>query len=114
MPSDRPKLPTDAIELYNRYIHGEISRRAFLNGAKRFAVAGLTAGAIVEALMPNYALAQQVSKTDERITGSYATVPSPKGTGASRAISSVPSAPTPETRPRPNCRAFSSCTRIGA
>jgi carboxymethylenebutenolidase len=82
MPSDRPKLPTDAIELYNRYIHGEISRRAFLNGAKRFAVAGLTAGAIVEALMPNYALAQQVSKTDERITGSYATVPSPQGNGS--------------------------------
>jgi carboxymethylenebutenolidase len=82
MHSERPKLPTEAIELYNRYIHGEITRRDFLNGAKRFAVAGLTAGAIVEALMPNYALAQQVSKTDERITGSYATVPSPQGNGS--------------------------------
>ena len=71
MHPERPRLPSEAIELYNRYIHGEISRRDFLNGAKRFAVAGLTAGTIVEALMPNYALAQQVSKTDDRIKASY-------------------------------------------
>ena len=44
MDQDKPKLPNEAIELYNRYIHGEISRRDFLNGVKRFAVAGLTVG----------------------------------------------------------------------
>ena len=83
MHPDKPKLPIEAIELYNRYIHGEISRRDFLNGASRFAVAGLTAGAIVEALTPNYALAQQVSKTDDRIKASYVTVPSsPQGNGS--------------------------------
>jgi carboxymethylenebutenolidase len=82
MPQVRPTLPKEAIELYNRYIHGEISRRDFLNGAKRFAVAGLTVGAVVEALMPSYALAQQVSKTDDRIKASYATVPSPQGNGS--------------------------------
>ena len=27
MNPERPKLPNEAIELYNRYIHGEISRR---------------------------------------------------------------------------------------
>jgi carboxymethylenebutenolidase len=82
MNTDKPKLPIEAIELYNRYIHGEIDRRAFLDGAKRFAIAGLTAGAIVDALMPNYLLAQQVSKTDERIKASYVTVPSPQGNGS--------------------------------
>ena len=82
MNPERPRLPNEAIELYNRYIHGEISRRDFLNGAKRFAVAGLTAGTIVEALMPNYALAQQVAKTDDRIKASYVTVPSPQGNGS--------------------------------
>ena len=79
---ERPTLPGEAIELYTRYIHGEISRRRFLNGVKRFAVAGLTTGAIVEALMPNYAAAQQVSKTDDRIKASYITVPSPQGNGS--------------------------------
>src|SRR5499425_2324409 len=75
------KIPAEAIELYNRFIHGEISRRDFFQGAERFAVAGLTASAIVEALMPNYALGQQVRKDDERIKASYETVPSPNGNG---------------------------------
>jgi carboxymethylenebutenolidase len=75
------KIPAEAVELYTRFIHGEISRRDFLNGAERFAVAGLTAAAIVEALMPNYALGQQVRKDDERIKASYETIPSPNGNG---------------------------------
>src|SRR5215470_9041858 len=75
------KIPAEAIELYNRFIHGEISRRDFFQGAERFAVAGLTATAIVEALMPNYALGQQVRREDERIKASYETIPSPNGNG---------------------------------
>jgi carboxymethylenebutenolidase len=81
MDQDRKKIPAEAVELYTRYIHGEVSRRAFLNGVKRYAVGGLTAGAIVEALMPNYALGQQVRKDDERIKASYETLPSPDGNG---------------------------------
>ena len=81
MDQTRPKLPKEAIQLYNLFIHGEISRRAFMDGVQRFAVGGLTAAAMVEALMPNYASAQQVSKTDERIKASYDTVPSPQGNG---------------------------------
>src|SRR5258706_6293311 len=64
---EQKRIPPEAVELYSRFIHGEISRRVFLDGVKRYAVAGLTAGAIVEALMPNYALGQQVRKDDERI-----------------------------------------------
>ena len=75
------KIPAEAVDLYNRFIHGEISRRDFFQGAERFAVAGLTASAIVEALMPNYALGQQVRKDDDRIKASYETVPSPNGNG---------------------------------
>jgi carboxymethylenebutenolidase len=80
-----PKIPAEAIQLYNQYIHGEISRRAFLDGSKRFAVAGLSATAIVEGLMPNYAAGQQVSKTDDRIKASYVTIPSPEGNGSIKA-----------------------------
>src|SRR5215471_9420923 len=75
------KIPAEAIELYTRFIHGEIDRRAFLQGVERFAVTGLSAAAIVEALMPNYALGQQVRKDDERIKASYETIPSPNGNG---------------------------------
>jgi len=53
-----------------------------MNGIQRLAVGGLAASTMVEALMPNYALGQQVSRTDDRIKTSYETVPSPKGNGS--------------------------------
>ena len=78
---EKKRIPPEAVELYSRFIHGEISRRKFLDGVQRYAVGGLTATAIVESLMPNYALGQQVRKDDERIKASYETVPSPNGHG---------------------------------
>ncbi len=77
-----PKPPSEAIELYNLFIHGVISRRAFMEGLQNFAVGGMTVAALVQALLPNYAQAQQVSKTDDRIKASYETVPSPQGNGS--------------------------------
>lgn len=82
MESTKPKLPAEAIQLYNLFIHGEISRRQFMDGVQRFAAGGLTAAAIVEMLMPNYAAGQQVSRTDERIKASYETISSPQGNGS--------------------------------
>jgi carboxymethylenebutenolidase len=82
MEPTKPKLPREAIELYNLFIHGEISRRDFMDGVQRFAIGGLAAAAIIEALMPNYALGQQVSRTDDRIKATYETVPSPQGNGS--------------------------------
>jgi carboxymethylenebutenolidase len=82
MDPNRPKLPSEAIALYNKFIHGGMSRRAFMDGVQKFAVGGLTAAAIVEALMPNYAQGQQVRKDDDRIKATYETVPSPQGNGS--------------------------------
>jgi carboxymethylenebutenolidase len=82
--TDKPKvkIPAEAVELYTQYIHGEITRRDFMDTiGRRFAVAGLTSAAIVEALMPNYALGQQVRKDDERIKATWETIPSPSGNG---------------------------------
>ena len=80
----KPKLPSEAIQLYNLFIHGEISRRDFMDGLQRFAIGGLTVAALLQALMPNYALGQQVAKNDDRIEASYQTVPSPQGNGSIR------------------------------
>jgi len=84
MDEKRPKMPLEAIELYNLFIHGEISRRDFMDGLQRFAVGGVTAAALLQALMPDYARGQQVSRTDERIKATYETVPSPEGNGSIR------------------------------
>jgi carboxymethylenebutenolidase len=82
MEPTKPKLPKEAIALYNLFIHGEISRRDFMDGVQRFAIGGLAVATIVEALMPNYALGQQVSKADDRIKATYETIPSPQGNGS--------------------------------
>ena len=37
MEQTKPKLPSEAIQLYNEFIHGEISRRAFMEGLQRLA-----------------------------------------------------------------------------
>ena len=78
---EKRTVPFEAVEIYNQYIHGEITRRKFLSGVKKFAAVGLSATAIIEALMPNYALGQQIRRDDERLTTSYETIPSPDGHG---------------------------------
>jgi len=74
--------PQELLDLFDRYVHGEIDRRNFLEGAKKFAAGGMTATAIWESLRPNYAWAQQVPKDDGRIRTEYATVASPEGNGS--------------------------------
>jgi carboxymethylenebutenolidase len=90
---DRKKAsdyPQELLNLFDKYVHGDLDRRDFLEGAKRFAVGGLTATAIFESLRPNYAWAQQVKKDDPRIKTEYATVPSPQGNGSIKGLLAVP------------------------
>jgi carboxymethylenebutenolidase len=77
-------FPQELLNIFDRYVHGEISRRQFLDGAAKYAVGGLTATAIWDSLRPNYALAEQVPKDDERLKTEYATVPSPQGNASIR------------------------------
>ena len=77
-------FPQELLGVFDRYVHGEISRREFLESARKYAVGGLTAMTIWESLRPNYALAQEVAKDDKRIFTEYVTVPSPQGNGTIR------------------------------
>ena len=75
-------VPAEAIEAYNQYIHGHIDRRAFMTRINAIAATSVAATAMVEALTPNYAAAQQVAPTDPRIKTERVTVPSPNGNGS--------------------------------
>jgi carboxymethylenebutenolidase len=77
-------FPQELLDLFHEYVHGDIDRRGFFDGAAKFAVGGLTVAGIFEMLKPNYAFAQQVAKDDKRIRTEYATVPSPQGNGSIR------------------------------
>ncbi|MCD7099929.1 YghX family hydrolase [Stenotrophomonas sp. MMGLT7] len=74
----------ELLELYDGYVHGRISRRQFLDRAAAFAVAGMSATALLSALSPDYALATQVEFTDPDIVAEYIDYPSPKGHGQVR------------------------------
>ncbi|SEN17602.1 carboxymethylenebutenolidase [Pseudomonas sp. ok272] len=75
----------ELLELYDYYAHGRINRREFLDRAALFTFGGLTASALLAALSPDYALAEQVEFTDPDIVAEYITYPSPKGNGQVRA-----------------------------
>jgi len=76
--------PPDVLKLFDGYVHGVINRREFLDRAAKYAVGGFTAAAMLESLSPNFALAQQVPKTDSRIHAEYLPYPSPEGSGTMR------------------------------
>ncbi len=76
----RNKIDDEIYDLYDEYCHGRIDRRQFFERAAEVTVAGVSAIAMAEALLPNYADAQEVQFTDERIKANYVTYPSPGGT----------------------------------
>lgn len=74
----------EVMKIFDSYVHGQISRRSFLSRAAIYAVAGLTAEGLLEALNPRFAEAQQIANDDTRITAKYVEFPSPAGYGKIR------------------------------
>jgi carboxymethylenebutenolidase len=84
----------ELLNLFDRYVHGGIDRRGFLDGAAKFAVGGLTAGMLLDALNPRFAEAQQVAKDDQRLKAEYLDYPSPQGSEKTRGYLVRPAAAT--------------------
>jgi carboxymethylenebutenolidase len=80
----------EVLKLFDKYVHGVIPRPEFLKSAARYAVAGLTAEALLDALSPRFAEAQQVPPADPRIKTSYVEFSSPAGNGKARAYLAKP------------------------
>lgn len=72
------------LRLFDLYVHGLTSRRSFLDGVAKFAVGGMTAAGLLEALAPRFAEAEQVSSDHPGIKASYEEFPSPDGYGKLR------------------------------
>src|ERR1700689_2653022 len=87
MVMDRKKasdFPQELLNLFDLYVHGGMSRRAFLDAAQRVAVGGVGAGALLEMLKPNYGWPIQGPPDDSRISNKRVDVPSPQGNGSIR------------------------------
>ncbi|MCI4661305.1 MAG: dienelactone hydrolase family protein [Neomegalonema sp.] len=77
--SDPANIDPRIFDLYDEYCHGKMDRRTFLSRAAALGVVGGLA--MAHALLPNYARAQTISFTDERIKATYVSYPSPGGNG---------------------------------
>lgn len=66
-------------DLYDEYCHGVMGRREFLQRAAAIAVVGGSGLAMAQALLPQYAKAQTISFTDNRIKATYVNYDSPGG-----------------------------------
>ena len=74
----------ELLGLFDLYVHGFVDRRGFLERAAKFASAGVTAAALLEALNPKFAQAQQIAPGDERLRAEFVELPSPNGNGKVR------------------------------
>ncbi len=72
----------ELLDLYDKYAHGSLSRRAFFDKAAKYTAGGVTAAALLETLSPQYALANQVDPNDPGIDASRIEYPSPNGHGS--------------------------------
>lgn len=72
------------LALFDRYVHGGLTRRQFLDRAAKVVAAGTSAAAVLASLSPDYALARQVDPEDPAITVGYKQYASPDGAGVMR------------------------------
>jgi len=75
------KYDRRVMQLFDGYVHGQISRRQFLESATKITASATAAAAIFASLSPDYALAVEVDPDDKSITTSYKKYASPKGAG---------------------------------
>ena len=96
-PAERKKA-TDfdprILEIFDGYVHGKITKRAFISQAGKFAAVGVTGAMILEQLQPNYALAQQVDPDDPDIETAVIEYQSPQGHGTIRGLMAKPAGAT--------------------
>jgi len=78
------------LEIFDGYVHGRMSKRAFIREAGKYAAAGVTGAMLLGQLQPNYAFAQQVAPDDPDIETEIAEYESPEGHGTIRGLMAKP------------------------
>ncbi|MCG6379838.1 dienelactone hydrolase family protein [Vibrio fluvialis] len=84
------EIPQEAFDWYDEYAHGLIDRREFMRRLTGLVALGFTMSVLTSALLPNYALAEQVSFNDPKIKATYVEFDSPKGHGKGRGYLVMP------------------------
>jgi carboxymethylenebutenolidase len=86
----KEKIQQEIFDLYDDYAHNRIDRRDFMQRLSVYAVGGLTVGALMSFLNPDYQGTVQIKADDPRIVSTFITYSSPKGGGEIKALLSMP------------------------
>ncbi|MDO6444231.1 dienelactone hydrolase family protein [Colwellia sp. 1_MG-2023] len=84
MKEQSTQIPQEAFDWYDDYAHGGMERRDFMKKLGTLVALGYSMTTLTSALLPNYALAEQVSFNDDDIVASYQEFDSPQGHGKGR------------------------------
>ena len=82
----------EVLSLFDQYVHGDISRRGFIEQASRFAGGSAAAAGLLAALSPQFAAAQVVPPDDARIVTRQQAFDSPLGHGQVKGLLAKPAA----------------------
>ncbi|MBX3241491.1 MAG: dienelactone hydrolase family protein [Chitinophagaceae bacterium] len=83
-------IKQEVFDLYDDYAHNRLSRRDFMDKLSAYAVGGVTVGALMGFLMPDYKGRIQVKPDNPDITSGYINYNSPKGGGTIKGLLSMP------------------------
>jgi carboxymethylenebutenolidase len=83
-------FPREILTLFDRYVHGALSRRGFLRKCAVYVGGTAAATGVLAALSPDFASAQTVEPADGRIVTSVVEIPSPDGSGSIKAYVAKP------------------------
>ncbi|ESQ94432.1 hypothetical protein ABENE_01030 [Asticcacaulis benevestitus DSM 16100 = ATCC BAA-896] len=89
--TDKPDMPAsdsfkpEVLQLFDKYVHGLMDRRAFLTQCAQYTAGAAGAVATLAALTPNFARAQQVKPDDARLKTEWVEIASPSGYGKIKA-----------------------------
>ena len=84
----------EVLRWFDRYVHGTVDRRGFLEGVAKYAMGGVTASMLLDSLSPRFAEAQQIPKDDRRVDAKLVEYASPAGSGKMRGYLARPAGAT--------------------
>jgi len=83
-------ISQEVFDLYDDYAHNRIERRQFLEKLSAYAGGGITLGALLSFIQPDYVNRIQVGQDDPRVDESVITYNSPNGGGSIKALRAKP------------------------
>ena len=74
----------EVLQLFDKYVHGFITRRDFIDRAAAFTLSAASAAALLETLTPDFAAGQRIAPDDSSLTTEFIEYDSPNGAGTMR------------------------------